>query len=74
MTVSAALAASVTQHQVIILLACRIASASRTTFSTLCISMRIKAVYVQMLQRESAESPCEGKKPQIGRDDKNLLH
>lgn len=62
MTVSAVLAASVTNHQVIILPACKIASASMTTFSTHCISMRIKTIYVWWIQEEelcAAESPGE---------------
>lgn len=52
MTVSAVLAASVTNHQVIILLAGKIASASMTTFSTYCISMRIKTIYIRRVQAE----------------------
>lgn len=62
MTVSAVLAVSVTNHQVIILLACKIASASMTTLSTHCISMRIKTVYIWRVQAEvlcAAESPRE---------------
>lgn len=61
MTVSAVLAASVTNHQVIILLVCRIASASMTTFSTHCISMTIKTIYIWWVQVEvlcDAESAC----------------
>lgn len=83
MTVSAALAASVTNHQVIISLVRKIASASMTTFATHCISMRIKTIYIWRVQAEvvcAAESPCEEiwekyKIPKKGsRDDKNLLH
>lgn len=43
MSVPAVLAVHVTVHQVIFLLMCKIASASMTTFSTHCISVRIKA-------------------------------
>ena len=60
MTVSAVLAASVTNHQVIILLVCKIASASMTTFPTHCISMRIKTIYIWRVRAEvvcAAESP-----------------
>lgn len=56
------LAATVTNHQVIILLAGKIASASMTTFSTHCISMRIKTIYGRRVQAEvqcAADSPCE---------------
>lgn len=59
MTVSAALAVSVTNHQVIILLACKIASTSVTTFATHSISRRINTIYIWCIQLEFAESAWE---------------
>lgn len=50
MTVSAALAARVTVHQVRFLPVCKITSAGMTTVLTQCISMRIRAIYVWEVQ------------------------